>query len=358
MTPLLEIKNVRCDYQDTTAVVDASFSLNQGARACLLGPSGCGKTTLLRAIAGFVPVSSGEIYIDGQLVSSPDVMVAPEHRQLGMVFQDHALFPHMTVGDNVAAGISSLANKARRALVMTTLDRVGLAGKIHHYPHELSGGQQQRVALARALAPRPKLLLMDEPFSSLDVELRERLSLQVRELVENTGTTCIMVTHDQKDAFSFGQELGVMGEGKIVQWDSTYEVYHEPNSMFVADFIGQGVYLDGKVIDDHTVKTELGELKGKVPLGCRSGCPVKVLVRPDDVVHDDESTLTARIVSREFHGSNYMYTLELESGTKILSMVHSHHRHAMGEQLGIELELDHLVVFKDLDAQARMQAQA
>jgi len=247
----------------------------------------------------------------------------------------------------VAAGLHDIPGKAKKALVRNMLDRVRLIGKENRFPHELSGGQQQRIALARALAPRPRLLLMDEPFSNLDVELRETLGVEVRDLLRDSGTTCLLVTHDQQDAFTFSDRVGIMNEGGIEQWDSAYAIYHEPVSRFVADFIGQGVFLDGVVIEGNVVETELALLRGKVPQGCKPGCPVKVLVRPDDVVHNDSGPLSARIVSRNFRGSNYLYTLELESGTQLLSMVHSHHDHALGEKLGIELELEHLVVFPD-----------
>ncbi|MFT5259648.1 MAG: iron(III) transport system ATP-binding protein [Saprospiraceae bacterium] len=347
MSSLLEVKGIRCHYDEQQAVDDVSFNLEEGALACLLGPSGCGKTTVLRAIAGFQNLAQGAIYLEGECVSKPGYTLLPEKRQLGMVFQDHALFPHMTVGQNVACGLFSMPKKAMSGLVLSMLERVGLSSKIDRYPHELSGGQQQRVALARALAPRPRLLLMDEPFSNLDVELRERLALEVRDLLKDTGTTCIMVTHDQQDAFTFGQMIGVMGEGLVEQWDSAYNVYHEPSSRFVADFIGQGVFLPGKVLDNERVETELAILNGRVPRGCLPGDNVKVLVRPDDIIHNDESPLTARIVGRNFRGSNYLYTLQLNSGSQLLSMVHSHHDHQLGEQLGIEIELDHLVVFPE-----------
>lgn len=350
MNNLLEVRNIRCQYENTTVVKSVSFELSEGTLACLLGPSGCGKTTILRALAGFHPLVAGEIYLDGELISAPGFILKPELRQLGMVFQDHALFPHLSVFDNVAAGLHDVPNKAKRALVRSILERVRLNGKEDSFPHELSGGQQQRIALARALAPRPRLLLMDEPFSSLDVELRETLGVEVRDLLRDSGTTCLLVTHDQQDAFTFSDKVGVMNEGYIEQWDSAYALYHEPASRFVADFIGQGVFLEGTVRQGNIVETELATLQGKVPRGCKPGCPVKVLVRPDDVVHNDTSALRARIVSRNFRGSSYLYTLELESGTQILSMVHSHHNHALGEQFGFELELEHLVVFSDKSA--------
>jgi len=347
MSQLLEVRNIRCQYDHTTVVEDVSFALQEGTLACLLGPSGCGKTTILRAIAGFQPVLQGEIRLDGVLLSEPGYILKPEQRQLGMVFQDHALFPHLSVFDNVASGLQGVPPKGRKALVHSMLERVRLNGKENRFPHELSGGQQQRIALARALAPRPRLLLMDEPFSSLDVELRETLGVEVRDLLRDSGTTCLLVTHDQQDAFTFSDTVGVMHNGRIEQWDSAYGLYHQPNSRFVADFIGQGVFLDGKVSVDNAVETELAKLSGMVPPGCQPGCPVKVLVRPDDVIHNDDSPLTARIVGRNFRGSNYLYTLQLESGTQLLSMVNSHHKHALGEQLGIELEIDHLVVFSE-----------
>lgn len=347
MSAILEINNIRCHYDDQIAVDGVSFSLEEGALACLLGPSGCGKTTVLRAIAGFQHLDDGEILLDGECVSRQGYTLKPEQRQLGMVFQDHALFPHMTVGQNIRCGLSQMSSKASELAMSSILDKVGLLNKANRYPHELSGGQQQRVALARALAPRPHLLLMDEPFSSLDIELRERLGLEVKDLVKDTGTTCLLVTHDQQDAFTFGQMLGVMNKGKIAQWDKVYNIYHEPMSRFVADFIGQGVFLPGTVLDEGRVETELAVLNGKVPKDCHAGNKVNVLVRPDDIIHNDDSVLTARIVERIFRGSNYLYTLELKSGIKLLSMAHSHHDHQLGEQLGIEIELDHLVVFLD-----------
>ncbi len=186
---LLEVRNIRCAYADTTVVESVSFALKEGTLACLLGSSGCGKTTILRAIAGFHPLQDGEIRLDGELISAPGFILKPEQRQLGMVFQDHALFPHLSVFDNVASGLHGFPTKARRGLVRSMLEKVRLNDKENRFPHELSGGQQQRVALARALAPRPRLLLMDEPFSNLDVELRETLGIEVRDLLKDSGTT-------------------------------------------------------------------------------------------------------------------------------------------------------------------------
>lgn len=343
----LKVKQVSKSFGDQIAVDNVSFSLDKGQIACLLGPSGCGKTTLLRTIAGFEEIRAGEIWLENDKVSTPRKTIPPESRQVGMVFQDFALFPHLTIDDNIGFGIQKMKRSERKQRIADLMELINLTQLAHRYPHELSGGQQQRVALARALAPKPKLLLMDEPFSSMDVELREELARDVRVILKKEGTTAILVTHDQHEAFAMTDVIGVMNNGKLVQWDTGYNLYHKPGNEFVADFIGQGVFVDGTVIDEKTIKTELADLCGKVLDGCKPGCPVRVLVRPDDIVHDDESSRTATIKERNFRGASYIYTLELESGTEILSLVHSHHNHAIGEQLGIKLEIDHLVIFPD-----------
>lgn len=342
---LLRVENVTKLFDDEIAVNDVSFSLTEGEIGCLLGPSGCGKTTLLRSIAGFEDIQQGEIWLDNLLASSTKQTTPPETREIGMVFQDFALFPHINIRDNIGFGIRNMTRSQKNDRIASLMQLINLNELAHRYPHELSGGQQQRVALARALAPKPKLLLLDEPFSSMDVELREELAHDVREVLKQEGITAILVTHDQHEAFAMADNIGVMNHGKLVQWDTGYNLYHEPASQFVADFIGQGVFLNGTVIDDMRVETELATLHGLVPKGCKPGCPVRVLVRPDDIIHDDDSHLTATIKERFFRGASYLYTLQLDSGSELLSMVHSHHNHAIGEQLGIKLEIDHLVVF-------------
>lgn len=345
MTPVLRVDHISCRYQSEAAVNNTAFEVAAGDLACLLGPSGCGKTTVLRAIAGFQRLTAGAIYLQDQCISSPTQMVPPEQRNMGMVFQDHALFPHMNVAQNVAAGLFKLAASDCRRIVIEMLERVGLANKLKKFPHELSAGQQQRVALARALAPSPRLLLMDEPFSNLDLDLRTRLSNEVRDLLKEMGATCILVTHDQQDAFTFGDMVGVMREGRIEQWDQPYNLYHEPTSLFVARFVGDGVFLQGIVAGSNQVSTELGMLRGDMAIDLAVGTPVDILVRPDDVIHDDASLQTAKILKRAFRGESYLYTLALPSGSQVLSMVPSHHNHAIGEDLGIKMEIDHLVVY-------------
>jgi len=285
-------------------------------------------------------------------VSAPGLTVPPDKRRVGMVFQDYALFPHLTVAENITFGLHGIARGARGPRVAALVEAVGLGGHAHKYPHELSGGQQQRVALARALAPEPELLLLDEPFSNLDVEMRERLGADVREIIKRTQTTAVLVTHDQQEAFAIADEIGIMDAGRIVQWDSAYNLYHRPASRFIADFVGQGVFLPGNVRSSRAVEIELGTLAGEIPqmceIGCDrcgKGCQVEVLLRPDDVVHDDASPMTARVMRKAFRGADFVYTLQLDSGREVLALVPSHHDHAVGERIGIRLDADHVVTF-------------
>jgi iron(III) transport system ATP-binding protein len=352
--PQLLIDDLRVAYRGTGAtVVDGlALTLLKGDIGCVVGSSGCGKTTLLRAIAGFVPVTTGTIEIDGLVVSGPNFTAAPEKRNVGLVFQDYALFPHLKVADNIAFGLRQVGARERGVRVGEMLELVGLASQATKYPHELSGGQQQRVALARALAPRPSLLLMDEPFSSLDIDMRARLGAEVRQILKVSETTAILVTHDQQEAFAIADRVGVMNSGRLEQWDRPYELYHRPATRYVADFIGEGVFLPAKVLNPLNVEIELGELRGEVPLPCQQGCDtcgkgchVEVLLRPDDVVHDDASRMKAEVVRKVFRGGDFIYTLKLASGREVLALVPSHHDHAVGEKIGIRLDADHVITF-------------
>ncbi|WP_126285462.1 ABC transporter ATP-binding protein [Burkholderia stagnalis] len=245
---LLELDALTLAYdtpQGRRTVVDGlGLALPRGDIGCLLGASGCGKTTVLRAIAGFEPVRAGRIVLDGVPVASPSIDVPPERRRIGMMFQDYALFPHLSAADNVAFGLRRQPAAERRARVAEMLALVGLADAAGAYPHELSGGQQQRVALARALAPSPELLLLDEPFSNLDVDTRERLAFELRDILKRTGHTAILVTHNQAEAFAIADRIGVMQHGRLAQWDTPYALHHAPASAFVADFVRRDVLAD------------------------------------------------------------------------------------------------------------------
>ncbi|KAF0166139.1 MAG: iron(III) transport system ATP-binding protein [Rhodocyclaceae bacterium] len=357
---MLEVDRVSHAYGKHAVVRDLSFNLAPGEIACLLGSSGCGKTTMLRLIAGFEQPSAGSIRLNGVTIASEKSQIPAEARRIGMVFQDYALFPHLSTADNIGFGLRGKFPKGRTALALATrrridemLELIGLAEHGARYPHELSGGQQQRVALARALAPQPHLLLLDEPFSNLDVELRERLSLEVRDILKRAGMAAILVTHDQNEAFAVADMVGIMREGCIEQWDTPYNLYHRPATRHVADFIGQGVFLPGEVLSRQIVEVELGRLDCDVPLDCGSSCAecqrdcrLDVLLRPDDVIHDDASNVKAEVIAKAFRGAEFLYTLRLASGAQVLSLVPSHHNHAIGEKIGIRLDVDHVVTFQ------------
>jgi iron(III) transport system ATP-binding protein len=350
--PLLAVRDLRHAYGSNEVIRGLSLSLAKGTIGCLLGASGCGKTTVLRCIAGFEPVQAGEIWLNGQLVSRRGVRTPTEARRVGMVFQDYALFPHLTVAENIGFGLREGDRAARARRVDETLETVRLGGLRDKYPDELSGGQQQRIALARALAPRPDLLLLDEPFSNLDVEFRAQLSVEVREILKQQNTTAILVTHDQHEAFNLADEIGIMRDGAIEQWDTPYRLYHEPVSRYVADFVGQGVFLPGTVLAESRIRLELGVFQAR-PSGWPQGTEVDVLLRPDDILHDDTSPLQAKVLHKAFRGAQFLYTLQLPAGGRVMSLVPSHHNHAIGERIGIRLEIDHLVAFRREAAHSR-----
>ena len=341
----LELQNVDVGYNGIPVAEAVSFALERGEIGCLLGPSGCGKTTLLRAMAGFERVLAGRILIEGREVGNPAFDLPPEKREVGMVFQDYALFPHLSVADNIGFGIHQWQTAERKARVDELLQLVGLPSYGKTFPHALSGGQQQRVALARALAPRPRVLLLDEPFSNMDTELREALAREVRGILKKENITAVLVTHDQFEAFAIADRIGVMHAGRVQQWDTAFNLYHRPANRFVADFIGQGVLLEGKVEEGSYVRTAVGVIEGRTPPGCCSGCPVDVLVRPDDILHDDDSPLQGEVVAKAFRGAAWLYTLKLPDGTRLLSLASSHHDHPLGSRIGIRLDFDHLIIF-------------
>lgn len=341
--PLLQLRNLACGYGEQRVVQNLNLHLNRGDIGCLLGPSGCGKTTTLRAIAGFEAALDGEIQLADNVLSRAGFTLAPEKRRIGMVFQDYALFPHLTVADNVAFGIRKHPQAKR--IVGEMLELVNLAQLGKRYPHELSGGQQQRVALARALAPEPELLLLDEPFSNLDVDLRRRLSHEVRDILKSRGISAILVTHDQEEAFAVSDQVGVFKDGRLEQWDTPFNLYHEPLTPFVASFIGQGYFIRGQLIDPETVQTELGVIRGNRAYNWPAGSSVDVLLRPDDIVYSPQSTLKALIVGKTFLGASTLYRLQLPTGNQLEGIFASHADYPMGQEVGIAIAADHLVVF-------------
>ncbi len=349
MNKAININDVSVSIEGRSILENISFGLEEAGIACLLGPSGCGKTTLLRCIAGFEKQHQGEVWIKGVRVSNPTHHLPVEQRQIGMVFQDYALFPHMSVADNITFGLNNQNAKTVKQRLDELVELLSLQKHVNKYPHNLSGGQQQRVALARAMAPRPGVLLLDEPFASLDVELREQIARELRQIIKKDGITTIMVSHNQLEAFAMADVIGVMNEGRLLQWDKAFKLYHEPETSEVANFVGEGVFIPGVVINEKEVKTEIGNIQGVTPHGVALGKKVTVLIRPDDILHDDDSKMTARVKDKAFRGAEFLYTLELETGVRLLSLVPSHHNHPVNEPIGIRLEIDHLVIFPQID---------
>jgi iron(III) transport system ATP-binding protein len=316
------------------AVDDLDLAARPGEFIALLGPSGCGKTTTLRLVAGFEQPDRGTVEIDGQIVAGDDRFMPPERRRIGMMFQEYALFPHLTVGKNVAYGIPRGEDRDRR--VDDALSLVDLAGFRDRMPHQLSGGQQQRVALARALATRPVVMLLDEPFSNLDPERRIQIRADVRAILKRAGVTVLLVTHDQEEALSLADRVAVMLEGRVEQLSTPEELYHYPASRAVANFIGDAQWLPG-LADGEQVVTSIGEVAAHNP----SHGPVDVLIRPEMIeLCPPEQVAPGRagvIVDRQFFGHDQLATVELATGEQLQSRWISREWRRPGDRVGIRL---------------------
>ena len=324
------------------AIHELSLSVNEGEIVALLGPSGCGKTTTLRLIAGFEAPDAGTVRLRGEVISGDGRFVAPEARGVGLVFQDYALFPHLTVYDNVAFGLDRLERAARRGRVEAVLDLVGLSGVGTRFPHELSGGQQQRVAVARALAPAPALLLLDEPFSNLDADLRAQMRDDVEAILRSTRTTAVFVTHDQDEAFTLADRVGVLHHGRVEQIATPEEIYHQPATQFVAEFVGAADFLPGRITPDG-IETELGTFANRA--GLALGTPVEVMLRPDDVSFEAREDGTGVIIRRFFRGSECLYCIRLPSGRRVHSSQPSMSTFPAGARVQAQARLLHVVAF-------------
>ncbi len=375
-SPILELQQVECRHDNHVVVQSVGFSLKAGESACLLGPSGCGKTTLLRAIAGLEPIYNGEINIHGNLCSSAQIQTPPDKRHLGLVFQDHALFPHLSIADNVAFGLRKLSRKSKARRVEECLELVGLEGLGERFPHQISGGQQQRVALARTIAPKPKLILLDEAFSSLDTHLRRSLARELKELLKSQGIASLLVTHDQQEAFAMADYIGVMHRGELLQWDTPYNLYHQPNDPQIASFIGDGHFISGVIHKDMSqaehssddvpmvttalgdfpianLTNNLGKASCKDPLHCTHNHQyhfsdheqVLVLMRPDDITPNPSSSLRAKVVHKVFRGAIIEYELELANKETLKALFASHHDYPLTQDIGLDLDVQHLIVY-------------
>jgi iron(III) transport system ATP-binding protein len=344
VTELLALHGISKRFApDAPLAVDGlSFSVEEGEIVALLGPSGCGKTTTLRIIAGFETPDAGTVTMRGAVMAGPGRTVAPEGRGVGIVFQDYALFPHLTVADNVGFGLPHLTRAARRERIVSILELVALPDMAHRYPHELSGGQQQRVAVARALAPAPSLLLLDEPFSNLDTDLRAQMRDEVENILRATGTTAIFVTHDQEEAFTLADRVGVLHRGRMEQIASPEDVYHHPATQFVAEFVGAADFLPGLVTPDGIV-TEVGTFANVDRLD--AGQRVDVMVRPDDITFVPERDGAGIITRRYFRGSETLYCIRLPSGHRVHSSQPSSSAFPAGMRVRAEAQLLHVVAF-------------
>ncbi len=341
----LEVKRLDVAYGKKQIIFDVDFSLEESKIGCLLGPSGCGKTTVLRAIAGFEKPTKGEIVLNGQKLDGSKTFVEPEKRQIGMVFQDIALFPHLSVVDNIQFGIRSWPRTQRDKRSHELLELVGMSQFEKTYPHQLSGGEQQRIALARAIAPKPSLLLMDEPLSSLDTELREQLAREVRLILKQEKISAILVTHDQNEAFAMGDHICVMHQGRVQQNDSAYNLYHCPSNRFVAEFIGEGALLPGVVAASNTIETDLGEITGYLPKSCKQRDNVDVLIRPENVILADSNENQAVIMACYFRGSGFLYTLKTSGGAELFCLLPGSEGLQIDQSIGVRLQIDRPVVF-------------
>ena len=341
-SPYLQIDDVHHRFDEEVVLQGLSMTLAAGEILCLVGPSGCGKSTLLRLIAGLEPVQAGEIYISGELMADPHRHRQPEERDIGLVFQDFALFPHLNVLDNVAFGLTRLSRRERRSRALSMLERVGLASRAEDYPHQLSGGQQQRVALARALAPEPRLLLLDEPFSSLDVRLRHRLRVETLQLLKNSGIASILVTHDPDDAMFMGDRIALMNQGRLEQLGTPDELYQQPVSSFTAEFFGDINRFEAKVQDGQVV-TPLGYVPAA---GFAEGQAVEVVVRPEAILLASEGA-EAEVVGRHQLGASTWITLSMRDldGKSHLLQLQQMGSLLPTDQTHVRLRLDNRGVF-------------
>ena len=335
--PVIQCDGLSKSYGEESALRDVTLTLEDGEVLALVGPSGSGKTTLLRLVAGFESPDAGSVALHGRTIAGAGEWVPPEERHLGMVFQDYALFPHMTVLQNVAFGLKGRPKKAREHRAGDMLDMVSLSGMGSRYPYELSGGEQQRVALARSLAAEPRALLLDEPFSNLDPQLRAGLRSEVRSILRSSGVSAIYVTHDQEEALFMGDRVAVLNSGTLEQVGSPEEMFHHPRSRFVAGFLGTADFLPARSVGG-CLETEIGLLA--MPENLHEGALVDVVIRPDDVAMGRDRNGLGVVSGRVFRGTHYLYTVSLPSGIEVRSLQHHTAHYEDGEVVEVRLEPD------------------
>lgn len=315
----LEIDALSIQYGQKKVLNQLSLQILDNEILCLLGQSGSGKTTVLKAIAGLLPLQHGTISVAGEIISSVENVISPDKRNVGIIFQDYALFPHMTVADNICYGIKEDKQQAAHT-VKSLLELVNMEGYDAAYPHELSGGQQQRVAIARALAIKPKLLLLDEPFSNVDHQLRQQLMADIRQILKQRGVAAVFVTHNKAEAFAFADKLAFMEAGSIVQIGTAESLYFQPHSAALAESMGEGNWLDVKIVDQyHALSKDLGEIKSTVPHSLEIGGKVRQFIRPNQLIITRDKQGQGKIINQTFNGDNQIYTVAIGESTLMVN---------------------------------------
>ena len=345
-----EIENVSFAAGGKNKVNNVSLKIeNEGEIVCLLGPSGIGKTTILRTIAGLEKINKGKINLKGRTISSENIHIEPENRNIALSFQENSLFPHYNIEKNINLG-SDRVKDDKKIQTKEVINFLNLNKILNKFPHEISAGEAQRASLARSLVSQPDLLMLDEPLSNVDQSFKEEIQVELKQILTNSKITTIIVTHDSYEAFYLGSKCGIILDGELKQYDDPYNVYHLPNSVEVVNFLNRGILIPDEVTSPKSLENEdLGTITGNFARPFPIGSKVKLLIQPEDLQHDDASNLKLEVVDRKFRVSNFIYTLKTSSNKLIPVFVHSHHihQHEVDEKFGIKrpIHIDHIVCF-------------
>ena len=345
-----EIQNGNFTASEKNKVNNVNLVIEkQGEIVSLLGPSGIGKTTILRTIAGLEKINKGKINLKGRTLSSQNIHIEPENRNIALSFQENSLFPHYNIEKNINLG-SDRVKDDKKIQTKEVINFLNLNKILNKFPHEISAGEAQRASLARSLVSQPDLLMLDEPLSNVDQSFKEEIQVELKQILTNSKITTIIVTHDSYEAFYLGSKCGIILDGELKQYDDPYNVYHLPNSVEVVNFLNRGILIPAEVTSPKSLENEdLGTITGNFARPFPIGSKVKLLIQPEDLQHDDASNLKLEVVDRKFRGSNFIYTLKTLSNKLIPVFVHSHHihQHEVDEKFGIKrpIHIDHIVCF-------------